>query len=89
MASGKTVPITAMEFDDRGCEPMLLFWYVSEGETVAEGQDLCEIESAKGVFVIPAPAAGAVASILVRETEPVTSGQELGALRVEVAGGGA
>ena len=82
MSEGKLVDIRAQEFDDRGCEPMLLFWYGDVGDAVAEGQDLCEIETAKAVFVIQAPAGGTLAEILVAEGEPVESGQVLG--RVEV-----
>jgi biotin carboxyl carrier protein len=83
--AGEIVPVLAAEFDESlGCEPMLLFWYVEEGDTVAEGQDLCEIESAKAVFVIQSPAAGRLVRIQVREGDAVLSGATLG--EVERAG---
>ncbi|PIX46515.1 MAG: branched-chain alpha-keto acid dehydrogenase subunit E2, partial [Armatimonadetes bacterium CG_4_8_14_3_um_filter_66_20] len=46
------VDVRAEKFDERGCEPMLLFWYPEVGDHVEEGQDLCEIETAKAAFVI-------------------------------------
>ncbi|MEI6501820.1 MAG: lipoyl domain-containing protein [Armatimonadota bacterium] len=74
------------EFDESmGCEPMLLFWYVNEGDAIVEGQDLCEIESAKAVVVITAPADAVLEEILVRESEAVGSGQLLARLRVSSA----
>lgn len=76
-----TIEIRSEEFDEGlGCEPMLLFWYANEGDTVVEGQDLCEIESAKAVTVITAPAEGLLSAILVKESEPVGSGQLLARL---------
>lgn len=70
--------VRAGEYKDRGCQPMMLFWYVEEGECVQEGQDLCEVESARGAALIQAPANGTLVEICVHEAEPVTSGQLLG-----------
>ena len=83
MGDERVVEVRAEEFDEAGCEPMLLFWYVEEGDPVAEGQELCEVESAKAAFVLTAPAAGMLAEILVRESEPVGSGQLLGRIRTD------
>ena len=74
--------------EDSGCEPMLLFWYVEPGQSVAEGQELCEIESAKAVFVITAPCAGVLAEVLVHESDPVESAQVLGRIRTGEGGNG-
>ncbi len=38
-------------------------WKVKEGDTVAEGQTLCEVETDKATFEVPAPAAGTVCGI--------------------------
>ena len=82
MTDAPLVDVRAEEYDEgMGCEPMLLFWYVNEGDTVTEGQDLCEIESAKAVFVIAAPASGTLEQILCRETEAVESGHLLATIR--------
>jgi pyruvate/2-oxoglutarate dehydrogenase complex dihydrolipoamide acyltransferase (E2) component len=61
---------------------MVLFWYVNAGEPAVEGQDLCEIESAKAVVVVTAPASGTLEEVLVAEGEPVASEQVLGRIRV-------
>jgi pyruvate/2-oxoglutarate dehydrogenase complex dihydrolipoamide acyltransferase (E2) component len=80
------VELRSEEFDESmGCEPMLLFWYADEGDAVVEGQDLCEIESAKAVTVITSPADGVLAEILVRESDAVGSGQLLARVKVTSA----
>lgn len=80
------IPVRAEEYDQSlGCEPMLLFWYPAEGDQVVAGQDLCEIETAKAVFMIQAPAAGRLARIHVREGEAVGSGQLLAEIEPEGA----
>ena len=80
--ANEVIEIRGQEYDESmGCEPMLLFWYAEAGAEVVEGQDLCEIESAKAVFVITAPASGTLIEILVHESEPVASGAVLARLR--------
>lgn len=72
------VEVKANEFDpERGCAPMMLFWYVDEGARVREGDDLGEVETAREVYVVRAPASGTLKRILVREGEDVASGQTL------------
>lgn len=74
--------VRAPQYDgDSGCEPMLLFWYAQPGDTVVEGQDLCEIETAKAVVVITAPCGGVLEDILVGESQPVESEQLLARIR--------
>ena len=60
-----------------GCEAMLLFWYAGEGDAVTEDQDLAEIETAKAVVVVKAPASGVLREVLVREGDAVGPGQKL------------
>ncbi len=81
MTDEDVVDFRADEFDERGCEPILLFWYLEEGDPIEQGQELCEIESAKAAFVLTSPATGTLAEICVRETEPVGSGQLLARIR--------
>ena len=40
-------------------------WHVKVGDTVTEGQEVCEAVTDKASFVIEAPAAGEIKSILV------------------------
>ncbi|MGE4488890.1 MAG: dihydrolipoyl dehydrogenase [Kiritimatiellales bacterium] len=42
---------------------IIIDWKVKEGDTVAEGQALCEVETDKATFEVPAPAAGTVLGI--------------------------
>lgn len=80
------IDIIAPEYDEAsGCEPMLLFWYVNAGDAVVEGQDLCEIESAKAVVVITAPADGTLTEIVAGEGYGIESGQVLGRLQPAAA----
>jgi len=66
--------------EQTSCEAMLLFWYVTEGDSVAEGEDLAEIETAKAVVVVKAPAAGTLRDVLVREGDAVAPAQKLATL---------
>ena len=83
MTADNLVEVRAEKFDERGCEPMLLFWYPEVGDHVEEGQDLCEIETAKAAFVIAAPATGILAEVSVHEGEAVGSEQLLGRIRAD------
>ncbi|MFA7256902.1 MAG: biotin/lipoyl-containing protein, partial [Kiritimatiellales bacterium] len=42
---------------------IIIGWKVKEGDVVAEGQALCEVETDKATFEVPAPAAGTVLGI--------------------------
>jgi pyruvate/2-oxoglutarate dehydrogenase complex dihydrolipoamide acyltransferase (E2) component len=84
MTDAALIEVRGEEYDETmGCEPMLLFWYVNEGDTVVQGQDLCEIESAKAVFVITAPVSGTLEQVLCAETAAVESGHLLATIRPE------
>lgn len=79
---GDLVYVCAEDFpEDTGCEPMMLFWHVDEGERVAKGQELAEIESAKAVFVIESPVAGTLEAILVREGQRIEPNQRLAEIK--------
>jgi pyruvate dehydrogenase E2 component (dihydrolipoamide acetyltransferase) len=60
---------------------------VQEGDTIAKGQTLLELENEKAVAPIPSPAAGVVGKIRIKEGDRVLVGQVL--LEVEAAGGAA
>lgn len=84
LAEGDRVYICAEDFaDDQGCEPMLLFWYVDEGDTISEGQELAEVESAKAVFVIESPIDGVFEQALVEPGQSIEPGQRLARLAPE------
>jgi pyruvate dehydrogenase E2 component (dihydrolipoamide acetyltransferase) len=58
---------------------------VHEGDQVAEGQSLIELETDKATVPVPAPAAGKVARVLVRQGDHLKVGQAM----VELEGEGA
>jgi pyruvate dehydrogenase E2 component (dihydrolipoamide acetyltransferase) len=58
----------------------MLFWYVSVGDTVALGQELCEVETTKSVFLVTAPVPGRIVEICVPEGGAVGSCQVLARL---------
>lgn len=68
-----------------GCEPLLLFWHVEEGEAVVEGQELAEVETAKAVFVLECPATGVLQAIHAPAGAPVTPGLRLATIIVSDA----
>jgi len=50
---------------------ILVSWKKHEGDTVAEGETLCEVETDKATFEVPAPQAGLVLRLLSKEGDDV------------------
>jgi pyruvate/2-oxoglutarate dehydrogenase complex dihydrolipoamide acyltransferase (E2) component len=50
-------------------EGIIVRWLKAVGDTVAEGESLVEIETAKSTQDLPAPAAGKLTEILLQEGE--------------------
>ena len=50
---------------------ILVSWKKHEGDTVAEGETLCEVETDKATFEVPAPHAGRVLRLLSKEGDDV------------------
>ncbi|MHC4479609.1 MAG: biotin/lipoyl-containing protein [Planctomycetota bacterium] len=61
--------------DDAPDEAEVSFWYVEEGETVEQGQDMVEMLTDKAAFTVPAPVGGTVSSIVAAEGASVKIGQ--------------
>jgi pyruvate dehydrogenase E2 component (dihydrolipoamide acetyltransferase) len=73
-------------------EADVLKWFVTEGDEVAEDQELVEVETDKAIMALPSPYAGTVLEIPVREGQRVRVGEPLirigdPAERVELAAG--
>lgn len=82
----RLLDVCAQEYDEEAegaCEAMLLFWYAGEGDPVVAGQDLAEIETAKAVVVVRAPATGVLQEVLVREGDAVQPAQKLAVIRCD------
>jgi pyruvate dehydrogenase E2 component (dihydrolipoamide acetyltransferase) len=61
-------------------EGTVLQWYKQEGDVVAEGEPLVEIESAKITNVIEAPASGTLTRIVAKEDDTVAIFELLGVI---------
>jgi len=59
-------------------EVRVVQWLRGAGSTVAEGEDLLEVETEKTTFVVPAPANGCLAEIVAVEGATVERGGVLG-----------
>ncbi|MGW1025489.1 dihydrolipoamide acetyltransferase family protein [Streptomyces sp. NPDC002577] len=68
-------------------EAEILKWYVSPGDTVTDGQVVCEVETAKAAVELPIPYDGVVRELRFPEGTTVDVGQVI--ISVDVAGGGA
>jgi pyruvate/2-oxoglutarate dehydrogenase complex dihydrolipoamide acyltransferase (E2) component len=60
--------------EDAPDEATVSFFYVEEGNDVAEGDDFCEMVTDKATFNVPAPASGKVKEIVVEEDDVVEVG---------------
>ncbi|TDU05151.1 pyruvate dehydrogenase E2 component (dihydrolipoamide acetyltransferase) [Streptomyces sp. 846.5] len=68
-------------------EAEILKWYVQPGDTVTDGQVVCEVETAKAAVELPIPFDGVVRELFFDEGTTVDVGQVI--ITVAVAGGAA
>ncbi len=68
-------------------EAEILKWYVQPGDTVTDGQVVCEVETAKAAVELPIPFDGVVRALHFPEGTTVDVGTSI--IAVEVAGGAA
>ncbi len=68
-------------------EAEILKWYVQPGDTVTDGQVVCEVETAKAAVELPIPYDGVVRELRFAEGTTVDVGTAI--IAVDVAGGGA
>ncbi|MEU8431788.1 dihydrolipoamide acetyltransferase family protein [Streptomyces sp. NPDC029216] len=68
-------------------EAEILKWYVQPGDTVTDGQVVCEVETAKAAVELPIPFDGVVHALLFEEGVTVDVGQVI--ISVETGGAGA
>lgn len=66
-------------------EATILEWMLEPGEEVAEGEVLATVESEKAQMELPAPAAGVLARLLVKEDETIEVGTELAIIAADRA----
>ncbi|MEU6677036.1 dihydrolipoamide acetyltransferase family protein [Streptomyces sp. NPDC046925] len=68
-------------------EAEILKWFVAPGDTVTDGQVVCEVETAKAAVELPIPFNGVVRELRFPEGTTVDVGQVI--ITVDVSGGGA
>ncbi|MEU5000250.1 dihydrolipoamide acetyltransferase family protein [Streptomyces sp. NPDC021622] len=68
-------------------EAEILKWYVAPGDTVTDGQVVCEVETAKAAVELPIPFNGVVGELRFPEGTTVDVGQVI--ITVDVSGGAA
>ena len=68
-------------------EAEILKWYVAPGDTVTDGQVVCEVETAKAAVELPIPFDGTVTELRFAEGATVDVGQVI--ITVGPAGGAA
>ncbi|WP_341866180.1 biotin/lipoyl-containing protein, partial [Streptomyces olivochromogenes] len=66
-------------------EAEILKWYVQPGDTVTDGQVVCEVETAKAAVELPIPYDGVVRELHFPEGTTVDVGQVI--IAVDVTGG--
>ncbi|MFD9338233.1 dihydrolipoamide acetyltransferase family protein [Streptomyces sp. NPDC060028] len=67
-------------------EAEILKWYVQPGDTVTDGQVVCEVETAKAAVELPIPFDGTVHALLFEEGTTVDVGQVIISVRTGPAG---
>ncbi|MEV4195927.1 biotin/lipoyl-containing protein, partial [Streptomyces toxytricini] len=67
-------------------EAEILKWYVQPGDTVTDGQVVCEVETAKAAVELPIPFDGTVHALLFEEGTTVDVGQVI--ISVQTGPGG-
>ncbi|WP_030762284.1 dihydrolipoamide acetyltransferase family protein [Streptomyces sp. NRRL F-2664] len=70
-------------------EAEILKWYVQPGDTVTDGQVVCEVETAKAAVELPIPFDGTVHALLFEEGTTVDVGQVIISVQTGEAGAGA
>jgi len=70
--------------EQKQTETLLNFWYVAEGEAFKSGDDLAELVTDKAAFNLPAPEAGRVIRLLIKEGAKVKPGDKL--LEIDTVG---
>ncbi len=59
------------------------YWYFQEGAKVKEKDELVEVTTDKATYNVPAPRAGVLAQILVKEGDSVNVGEPLAVIEEE------
>ena len=78
--SGKSVDVMVPTLGESVSEATVSTWFKKVGDTVAQDEMLCELETDKVSVEVPAPAAGVLSEILAAEGTTVEAGGKLGVI---------
>lgn len=80
-ASGNEIPITMPHGDLTVSEARVVAWLKREGDRVAQGETVVELETDKGITEVESPASGVLAAIVAPADTVVEHGARLGLVR--------
>lgn len=84
-SSGASVDIMVPALGESVTEAAIATWFKKVGDTVAQDEMLCELETDKVSVEVPAPAAGVLARIDAAEGTTVNAGGQLGVISTDGA----
>ncbi|MFZ8959096.1 MAG: 2-oxoglutarate dehydrogenase complex dihydrolipoyllysine-residue succinyltransferase, partial [Paracoccaceae bacterium] len=84
-SSGASVDIMVPALGESVTEATIATWFKQVGDTVAQDEMLCELETDKVSVEVPAPAAGVLARIDAAEGATVNAGGQLGVISTDGA----
>ncbi len=85
-SGGATIDVMVPTLGESVTEATVSTWFKKPGDTVAQDEMLCELETDKVSVEVPAPAAGVLASIVAKEGETVAAGGKLAVLSTDGSG---
>ncbi|MCB4454686.1 2-oxoglutarate dehydrogenase complex dihydrolipoyllysine-residue succinyltransferase [Leisingera sp. McT4-56] len=84
--AGAPVPVMVPSLGESVSEATVSSWFKKVGDTVAQDEMLCELETDKVSVEVPAPAAGVLTEILAAEGDTVQAAAQLGVIAGGAAG---
>ncbi|MEX0302720.1 MAG: 2-oxoglutarate dehydrogenase complex dihydrolipoyllysine-residue succinyltransferase [Leisingera sp.] len=85
-AGGAPVPVMVPSLGESVSEATVSSWFKQVGDTVAQDEMLCELETDKVSVEVPAPAAGVLTEIMAAEGATVQAASQLGVIAGGAAG---
>jgi len=85
--AAQTIAVMVPVLGESVSEATVSTWYKAPGDTVAQDEMLCELETDKVSVEVPAPAAGVLGQILAAEGSTVQAGGQLAVIGGEISSG--
>jgi 2-oxoglutarate dehydrogenase E2 component (dihydrolipoamide succinyltransferase) len=84
-----TIEVRVPQLPESVADATLVAWHKQPGDSVSRDENLVDLETDKVVLEVPAPTAGVITEIKLKDGATVTSGQVLALIEERVAGSGA